>query len=127
MSATHTAPGLAILLTLAAVSQAQCQAPPEAAPLPPSAPTQAAPANAAPSAVTPPAPAFAAGDPVVDRTGDQVGAVQTLVETPEGPMVVVQIDGKLVSLLQTTLKMDGSTIVSSQTKAEMLAAAGAPN
>jgi len=127
MSATHTAPGLAILLILAAASQAQCQAPPDTAPLPPAAPAQVAPANAAPSTVTPPAPAFTAGDTVVDRAGQRVGAVQTLVETPAGPMVVVQIDGKLVSLLQTTLRMDGSTIVSSQTKAEMLAAAGAPN
>ena len=41
-------------------------------------------------------------------------------------MVVVQIDGKLVSLLQTKLSMDGSTIRSGQTKARMLAAAGAP-
>ena len=41
-------------------------------------------------------------------------------------MVVAQIDGKLISLPQSTLKMDGNRVVSSQTLAQMLDAAGAP-
>ena len=40
-------------------------------------------------------------------------------------MVVVRIDGKLVTLPQATLRMEGERIVSAQTKAQILAAAGA--
>ena len=89
------------------------------------APTGPPPVGAAPTSVTPPAPAFHAGDTVSDRNGAVVGEVQTLTETPAGPMVVVRIDGKLVTLPQATLRMEGERIVSAQTKAQILAAAGA--
>jgi hypothetical protein len=132
MSGKRLTPALAIVVALVGASQARCQAPPPdtaqaAAPeSPPVAPVAPPAAGAAPSTVTPAAPAFKAGDGVTDRDGNAVGAVQTLTETPAGPMVVVRIDGKMVSLPQATLKIEGNTIVSSQTKAQMLAAAGAP-
>jgi hypothetical protein len=123
-------PALVALIALAGASQARCQAPPQTAEqspqTPPAAPLAPPMAGAPASSVTPPAPAFKAGDPVADRTGAVVGDIQALVESPAGPMVVVRIDGKMVSLTQSTLKMDGERIVSSQTKDQMLAAAGAP-
>ena len=80
-----------------------------------------------PRAVEPaPAPAFKAGDVVVDRTGTLIGAIKTLTESDRGPMVVVEIDGKLVSVPSNTLKLQGGQAMSSQTKAQMLAAANAP-
>jgi hypothetical protein len=85
------------------------------------------PAPAAEPAVTaPPPPAFAADMPVVDRTGFAVGRIKSLADSPRGPMVVVVIDGKLVNLPQRTLTLTGGTAHSSQSKAEMLAIAGAP-
>lgn len=71
------------------------------------------------------APAVKAGMAVVDRTGVQVGAVESVAESPQGPIVVAKIDGKLVGLRPSTLRLDGARAVSSQSKAEMVAAAGA--
>jgi len=123
MSGKQLVPTLAALLALAGAS---AQAAEPAAPQPPPvAPATPAPGEA-PSSVTPPAPAFNAGDRVADSQGTALGAIQTLIESPAGPMVVVNIEGKLVSLPQGTLRMQGTTIVSSQTKAQILAAAGAP-
>jgi hypothetical protein len=89
-------------------------------PAPPSA------APPAPPPTVPPAPAIQAGEGVFDRSGREVGKVQGLVETPEGAMVVAVIDGKLISLPQRTLKVDGGRVVSTQSKEQMMAAAGAP-
>jgi hypothetical protein len=72
------------------------------------------------------APAVKAGMAVVDRTGVQVGAIESVAESPQGPIVVAKIDGKLVGLRPATLRLDGERAVSSQSKAEMVAAAGAP-
>jgi hypothetical protein len=80
----------------------------------------------APVAEAPPAPAFKAGEEVTDSTGAVVGKVATLTESDTGPVVVISIDSKLVGVPQSTLKLDGARVVSSQTKAQMLAAAGAP-
>jgi hypothetical protein len=126
MSSIRFPATFATIFALAAASQAQCQAPPPAtAQLPPAAPTAPPSAGAAPSSVTPPAPAFRAGDAVFDRDGAAVGQVLTLTESPAGPMVVVRIDGKMVTVPQSTLRMEGQRIVSAQTKAQILAAAGA--
>jgi len=96
-------------------------------------PTLVAAQTAAPAAPTPPpavsvapAPAFKAGDPVTDATGAVVGPIATLTESPNGAIVVISIDSKLVGVPQSTLKLQGEKVVSSQTKAQMLAAAGAP-
>lgn len=105
-------PVLAGTLVIASFAIAQAQPAP---PAQPSAPRPAA-----------PAPAIQAGETVFDRTGQAVGAVQGLVETPAGAMVVAQVDGKLISLPQSTLRVEGRRVVSAQTKAQMLAAAGAP-
>jgi hypothetical protein len=72
------------------------------------------------------APAVKAGMAVVDRTGVQVGAIESVAESPQGPIVVAKIDGKLVGLRPATLRLDGERAVSSQSKAEMVASAGAP-
>jgi hypothetical protein len=81
---------------------------------------------AAPAVAKAPPPAFQAGMPVFDGTGMQVGKVASLADSPRGPMVVVEIDGKMVSLPQSTLTLARGTARSTQSKAEMLAAAGAP-
>lgn len=73
-----------------------------------------------------PAPAFKAGDPVTDAVGAVVGPIATLTESDRGAIVVISIDSKLIGVPQSTLKLQGEKVVSSQTKAQMLAAAGAP-
>ena len=79
------------------------------------------------SDLAPPAPAVKPGMAVTDRTGAQVGVVQTVAETPQGGMnVVAKIDGKLVGLDTSTLQLRDGGVASVQTKAQMLAAAGAP-
>lgn len=110
----------ATLLVGAALAACQPSQPRDAAQLAPSA------APAAPAAPAPPAPPFRPGIAVVDRTGARVGTVQSVTETPGGPNVVITIDGKLVGIPPATLKLEGEAAVSSQTKAEMLASAGAP-
>ncbi len=106
---------LALLLAVPGIALAQPAVTPTPSPRPP------------PTAVEPaPAPAFKAGSVVVDRDGTAIGAIKTLTESSRGPMVVVEIDGKLVSVPQSTLRLQGDRALSSQTKAQMLAAAGAP-
>jgi hypothetical protein len=63
---------------------------------------------------------------VSDRTGARVGVVKTVAETPGGLNVVVEIEGKLVGVLPSTLQLRGESVVSSQTRDEILASAGAP-
>jgi hypothetical protein len=63
---------------------------------------------------------------VSDRTGARVGTVQTVTETPGGLNVVIAIEGKLVGVLPSTLQLRGESVVSSQTREEILAMAGAP-
>jgi hypothetical protein len=57
---------------------------------------------------------------VLDRTGMPVGKVQSLAASTAGPLVVVEIDGRLVGLPQQTLQRQ-IVIVSTQTRAEMTA------
>ena len=79
-----------------------------------------------PAAIAPAAPAFKVGAIVTDRTGARLGRIQSLSEAERGPMVVISLDGKLVSVPQSTLTRKGEGAVSSQTKAEITAAAGVP-
>jgi hypothetical protein len=73
------------------------------------------------------APALKIGAIVTDRTGARLGPIQSLTEAARGPMAVILLDGKLVSVPQSTLTLKGEGAVSSQTKAEIFAAAGAPS
>ena len=66
------------------------------------------------------------GMTVVDRSGVAVGVITAVADSERGPMVVVKIDGKLLSLPQATLTLDGTIVRSSQTRAQILAAAVAP-
>ena len=93
------------------------------APLPPAA---AAPAGAATAVARPPAPAIRPGMPVVGPGGESIGEVQSLADTPGGANVVVKIDGKLIGAPTSELRLQGSTVVSSLSKAQLLAASGAP-
>jgi hypothetical protein len=52
--------------------------------------------------------------------------VKTVAETTAGLNVVIEIDGKLVGVSPSTLQLRGNAVVSRQTKAEILATAGAP-
>ena len=63
---------------------------------------------------------------VVDSTGARIGVVQSVAETAGGPNVVLSVDGKLIGVAPTTLKLQDQTAVSNQTKAQILATAGAP-
>ncbi len=56
----------------------------------------------------------------------RLGPIQTVVDSNRGPMVVIEIDGKLISTPQSSLTLKGEGAVSSQTKAQIIAAAGAP-
>jgi hypothetical protein len=86
---------------------------------------QAQPASV-PAPIVAPAPAFKVGAVVSDRTGARLGPIQSLAEASRGAMIVIEIDGKLVSVPQSTLRPKGGGAVSSQTKAEIMTAAGAP-
>lgn len=90
------------------------------------APPPVSPGGSPPPPTASPALAVEAGDAVFDRTGQPVGQVQSLVETPAGPMVVARIDGKMISLPQSTLKKEDGRLISSQSKTQMIDAAGAP-
>ncbi|MEP6967798.1 MAG: hypothetical protein ABI906_06935 [Pseudomonadota bacterium] len=80
-----------------------------------------------PAVVAPPVPAFKIGGVVADRTGARLGPIESLGEADRGAMVVIRIDGKLVSVPQGTLALKpGGGAVSAQTKAQILAAAKAP-
>ena len=65
------------------------------------------------------------GTPVYDKSGLRVGVVAAVADSDRGSMVVVKVDGKLVSVPQSSLVLDGNVARSAQTKAEMLAAATA--
>ncbi len=69
---------------------------------------------------------LAQGTPVVDRAGVQVGVITAIADSDRGPMVVVEVKGKLLSLPEATLTLDGAIVRSSQTKAQMLSAAATP-
>ncbi len=107
------------LILLAALSLSSCDQA-----QPPPAPTMSTPAGA--PAPKPPLPPVKPGMAVFDRTGARIGAVQTLAETDAGPNVVIAIDGKLVGAPVSTLTFREDRVVSSQTKAQLLASAGAP-
>lgn len=113
-------PKLIVMLAMlgATAGGAQAQTPP---PTPP-----AAGPDSPPSAIAPAAPGFKVGTVVTDRTGARLGPVASLTEASAGPMVVIEIDAKMVSVPADTLSQRGEAVVSRQTKAEILAAAGAP-
>ena len=114
----------AAAVSIATAAAAQNPAGPSASPQAPGGPSAAA---GPPTRVeAPPAPAVKAGDLVIDRTGAQVGSVKTLTESEVGALVVVEIEGKLIGLKSSTLRVEGARVTSSQTRAEMLAAAAAP-
>lgn len=96
-------------------------APPAAAKVTPPPPTAAPPATTGE-----PAPAFRAGAKVTDATGADIGVIQSIAEASTGAMVVLQVDGKLVSVPQGTLSPFGENVKSSQTKAQILAATPKP-
>jgi hypothetical protein len=77
--------------------------------------------------VTPGTPAHppTQGMPVVDNAGVVVGVIAAVADSERGAMVVVRVDGKLVSLPQASLVLDGKVARSSRTKAQILAAAAA--
>jgi hypothetical protein len=115
-----TVAGAAVLSILACAATSSAAAPQPAGP-------QIAPVGPGAVAVpAKPAPAFKAGASVTDRGGTVVGAIESVIDTPAGLMVVVKIDGKLVSVPQSSLTLRDGAAVSRQSKAEMLAAAGAP-
>jgi hypothetical protein len=114
----------ALTVLAATLSLASCGQPPPPVATPP-APSTAT--GAAGATAKPPAPAFKPGMVVVDRTGARVGVVKTITETPGGLNVVIEIEGKLVGVLDSTLQLRGESAASSQTRAEILAMAGAPS
>jgi hypothetical protein len=83
------------------------------------------PANGA-TATKPAVPAFKPGMPVVDRTGADIGIVQTIAETAQGLNIVVKVDGKLIGAPVATMTLRDDHAVSAQTKEELLANAHAP-
>jgi len=74
----------------------------------------------------PPAPALKAGMQVVDREGSLVGSIEAMTEAPMGLMAVIKMDGKMVAIPADTLRIHGERAQSTQSKDEMLLAAGAP-
>lgn len=82
-----------------------------------------APTDSPPVASAEPAPAFRAGAKVSDSSGADIGVIQSIAESSTGAMIVLKVDGKLVSVPQGTLAPFGENVKSSQTKAEILAAA----
>jgi len=110
---------IAVAAALLLAFPAETQVPRPAEPVPP-------PATLVEPVPKAPAPAFNAGDLVIDRLGVSVGAVETLTESPTGMIVVVKIDGKMIGVPSSTLRRRGDSLVSSQSKAEMIAAAGLP-
>jgi len=112
-----------LTILAATLSLASCSQPRPLATAQPAPPTPTGPVGAA---AKPPAPAFKPGMVVLDRTGDRIGVVKTIAETPGGLNVVVEIEGKLVGVLASTLQLRGDLVASSQTREEILAMAGAP-
>jgi hypothetical protein len=108
-----------VAILAAATSLTACQQTPPQPPAPAVAPAEG-------PVTKPPAPAFKPGMTVIDRSGAGIGVIQAVAETPGGLNVVVEIDGKLVGVLPSRLELRGETAVSSQTKAQILASAGAP-
>lgn len=113
-----TALGGLILISAMTVAQAQPGPPPTATP-------PVAGPESPPAVIAPAAPAFKVGDVVTDRAGVPLGPVKSLTDAPRGTVVIVQIDGKLVAIPQSTLTQTRAGITSRQTKAEILAAAAA--
>lgn len=132
--------GAALALTLGFAAQAQNapqptpDAPPASEPAAP--PTAATPANPDPTAKGPAdassdvsaTVAFKAGQAVTDASGGAVGKIARVGKTADGTDAVeVDIDGKKVSLPASALSMSptGTGVVSSMTKADILAASAA--
>lgn len=72
------------------------------------APPAASPASASETA-KPAVPAFKSGTVASDRTGARVWVVKALTERPGGRNVVVEIEGKLVGVMPSTLQLRGET------------------
>jgi hypothetical protein len=65
------------------------------------------------------------GMPVFDKSGVRVGAIAAVADSASGAMVVLKVDGKLVSIPQASLTLDGNVARSAQTKAQIISAASA--
>jgi len=114
-------PSLVVLAVAAALSA--CDQPASTAQPKTGTPTAVGPPGAT---AKPPAPAFKPGMAVSDRAGARLGEIKTVTETPDGLNVVIEIEGKLVGVAPSTLELRGGRAVSSQTRQEILAQAGAP-
>ncbi|WP_068876952.1 MULTISPECIES: hypothetical protein [unclassified Phenylobacterium] len=67
----------------------------------------------------------APGMAVQDSRGRVIGEFEAWGRSATGPMAILQIDGMLVSVPRDTLRVADGRIASRQSKAEILAAAGA--
>ncbi len=65
------------------------------------------------------------GMPVFDKAGERVGEIAAVADSARGAMVVVKIDGKLVTVPQASLVLDGNVVRSAQAKAQIISAAAA--
>ena len=110
------------LTALAMAAALLAQAPTGTAPTSPGPAAGIATTDAVPK---PPAPAFRPGMAVVDTTGASIGVVQTMTEAQTGTMVVVKIEGTLVAIPASQLRLEGANVVSAQTKSQIVTSAAA--
>jgi hypothetical protein len=125
---------LALSFGFAAIAQPASQSPtaakpsssvpsaPPAASVNPPGPT-AAPASPAPASATDAAAALKEGMVVKDSTGAAVGTIAQIGKTPDGaPAAVLDVDGKKIGVLASSLTPQGGQVISAATKAQLLAA-----
>lgn len=97
-------------------------APPPSAPAAPATPPMPGDTASAPAPATPAAkPALTAGATVKDSQGNTIGTVTSV--NSGGADVLVAIDGKQVTVAQSVLTQTGDSVVSTRTKAQLLASA----
>jgi hypothetical protein len=106
----------ALLATFALPAMAQTAPPPAGDPAP--MPDAAAPDTA--EAARPAVPPLKTGTPVKDAQGQVIGTVASTSDAAGGPMAVLNIDGKPIVVPRSTLVASGPTVVSTQTKAQIL-------
>jgi hypothetical protein len=109
-------------------TQGDTVAPPAAEPAPPSGVVPATPATPGVAPATPASPATGAttlvnGASVKDAQGNAIGTIQKVGTGSNAGEVTLSIDGKTVTVAQSVLSETGGAVVSSQTKAQLLAQA----
>lgn len=109
-------------------TQGDTVAPPAATPAPPSGVVPATPATPGVAPATPASPATGAttlvnGASVKDAQGNAIGTIQKVGAGSNAGEVTLSIDGKTVTVAQSVLSETGGAVVSSQTKAQLLAQA----